>query len=49
MKKLLTIAAALAMTSASAQGSVTGAGASFPFPLYSKMFAEYKGDTGVTV
>ncbi len=28
---------------------LTGAGASFPFPLYSKMFEEYKNETGITV
>ncbi|GGN44347.1 MULTISPECIES: phosphate ABC transporter substrate-binding protein PstS [Deinococcus] len=49
MKKIFVLAAALAVTTASAQSSLTGAGASFPFPLYSKMFAEYKGDTGVSV
>lgn len=32
-----------------ADGSLTGAGASFPFPLYSKMFDEYKKETGVAV
>ncbi len=26
--------------------TITGAGASFPYPLYSKMFAEYKTATG---
>lgn len=30
-------------------GTLTGAGASFPFPLYSKMFDEYKKETGVAV
>ena len=49
MKKIFVLAAALAVTTASAQSSLTGAGASFPYPLYSKMFAEYKGDTGVSV
>ena len=49
MKKTFILAAALAVTTASAQSSLTGAGASFPYPLYSKMFAEYKGDTGVSV
>ena len=34
---------------ASAQGNLTGAGASFPFPLYSKMFAEYKKSATVDV
>ncbi|ADV67950.1 phosphate ABC transporter substrate-binding protein PstS [Deinococcus maricopensis] len=45
MKKILTLGAALVMTAASA-ATLTGAGASFPYPLYSKMFAEYKKATG---
>lgn len=32
-----------------ADGSLTGAGASFPYPLYSKMFDEYAKATGVSV
>ncbi|GHF93003.1 phosphate-binding protein [Deinococcus piscis] len=51
MKKMLTLGLTLlaaAGASASAQ-TITGAGASFPNPLYSKMFAEYKKQTGVTV
>ncbi|GHF55180.1 phosphate-binding protein [Deinococcus metalli] len=39
---------ALVASSATAQ-SLTGAGASFPYPLYSKMFAEYKNAAGVDV
>ncbi|PTA68476.1 phosphate ABC transporter substrate-binding protein PstS [Deinococcus arcticus] len=49
MKKMFALVVALAVTTAAAQSTVTGAGASFPFPLYSKMFAEYKKDKGVTV
>ncbi|MBZ9750201.1 phosphate ABC transporter substrate-binding protein PstS [Deinococcus sp. HMF7620] len=49
MKKMFALAAALTVTMAAAQSTVTGAGASFPFPLYSKMFAEYKNDKGVAV
>lgn len=50
MKKTFLMGLALAVTAtASAQTSLTGAGASFPYPLYSKMFAEYKKDTGVDV
>ncbi|PNY80646.1 phosphate ABC transporter substrate-binding protein PstS [Deinococcus koreensis] len=48
MKKTFLLGLALVVTSASAQ-SLTGAGASFPFPLYSKMFAEYKKESGVDV
>ncbi|MDB5045553.1 MAG: phosphate transporter substrate-binding protein [Deinococcus sp.] len=52
MKKTFLGLALVATTSfgtAAAQGSITGAGASFPFPLYSKMFAEYKEKSGVSV
>lgn len=51
MKKMLTLAIAIAATAgatASAQ-TITGAGASFPNPLYSKMFQEYKNAKGVSV
>ncbi|SMB93956.1 phosphate ABC transporter substrate-binding protein PstS [Deinococcus hopiensis] len=48
MKKTFLLGLALVATTASAQ-SLTGAGASFPFPLYSKMFAEYKKSAGVDV
>lgn len=50
MKKTLLLGLALiTTTTASAASNITGAGASFPFPLYSKMFAEYKKSTGVNV
>ena len=51
MKKSFLLGLALVMTvgTASAQSSLTGAGASFPYPLYSKMFAEYKTAQGVSV
>ncbi|GGM14747.1 phosphate ABC transporter substrate-binding protein PstS [Deinococcus aerophilus] len=48
MKKTFLLGLTLVATTASAQ-SLTGAGASFPYPLYSKMFAEYKKDTGTSV
>jgi phosphate transport system substrate-binding protein len=52
MKKLLMLALALAVPAlagvAGAQ-SLTGAGASFPKPLYDKMFAEYEKATKVKV
>ncbi|MEW6421815.1 MAG: phosphate ABC transporter substrate-binding protein PstS [Deinococcota bacterium] len=48
MKKLFLLGLTLTGTAA-AQTNLTGAGASFPFPLYSKMFAEYKKATGVDV
>jgi len=52
MKKTFLLGLALVTTatvgSASAQG-LTGAGASFPYPLYSKMFAEYRKATGTDV
>jgi phosphate transport system substrate-binding protein len=48
MEKTFLLGLALVATTASAQ-SLTGAGASFPYPLYSKMFAEYKNATGTSV
>ncbi|WP_019010148.1 phosphate ABC transporter substrate-binding protein PstS [Deinococcus aquatilis] len=45
----LALVATASFGTASAQGSITGAGASFPFPLYSKMFAEYKKSASVDV
>jgi phosphate transport system substrate-binding protein len=45
----LALVATASFGTAAAQGSITGAGASFPFPLYSKMFAEYKEKSGVSV
>ncbi|UQN05368.1 phosphate ABC transporter substrate-binding protein PstS [Deinococcus sp. QL22] len=45
----LALVATASFGTASAQGSITGAGASFPFPLYSKMFAEYKEKSSVSV
>ena len=50
MKKTLLLGLALVTTgTAAAQTNLTGAGASFPYPLYSKMFAEYRDTTGVNV
>ncbi|MFC5848304.1 phosphate ABC transporter substrate-binding protein PstS [Deinococcus petrolearius] len=51
MKKsfLLGLTLITATGTASAQSSLTGAGASFPYPLYSKMFAEYKNAQNVSV
>ncbi|GAA5503259.1 phosphate-binding protein PstS [Deinococcus xinjiangensis] len=48
-KTLLGLSALLTISTAAAQTSLTGAGASFPYPLYSKMFAEYKTASGVAV
>lgn len=41
-KTLLGLSALLTIGTAAAQSTITGAGASFPYPLYSKMFSEYK-------
>ena len=43
-KTLLGLSALLTISTAAAQGAITGAGASFPYPLYSKMFSEYKAN-----
>ncbi|MFB9992777.1 phosphate ABC transporter substrate-binding protein PstS [Deinococcus oregonensis] len=45
----LALVATASFGTAAAQTSITGAGASFPFPLYSKMFAEYKKSASVDV
>ena len=47
-KTLLALAGALFVTSAAAQ-TVTGAGATFPYPVYSKWADEYKKATGKQV
>lgn len=49
MKKTLILGLALMTVGTAGAQSITGAGASFPYPLYSKMFAEYKKDSGVDV
>lgn len=52
MKKTFLLGLALVTTATASQAaaqSLTGAGATFPFPLYSKMFAEYRKETGVSV
>ncbi|KEF34463.1 phosphate ABC transporter substrate-binding protein [Deinococcus sp. RL] len=52
MKKTFLLGLALVTTATASQAaaqSLTGAGATFPFPLYSKMFAEYRSETGVSV
>ena len=51
MKKLIAlfVLAASALFPAALAQDLTGAGASFPFPLYSKMFDEYNSQFGVQV
>lgn len=50
MKRTLTLLAILAATAAPALAQdMTGAGASFPFPLYSTMFDAYADATGIEV
>jgi ABC-type phosphate transport system substrate-binding protein len=41
--------AATAAGSAQAQANLTGAGATFPYPIYSKWFYEYAQNTGVKI
>src|SRR5262245_20498364 len=50
MRKLATLTA-LAFFPAvlAAQADLTGAGATFPFPIYSKWFADYSASTGVKI
>jgi phosphate transport system substrate-binding protein len=51
MKKILSLGLGLvaATTAFASAATITGAGASFPYPLYSKMFAEYKKASGTDV
>ncbi len=47
MRKLLILAAAtIAITGAAQAADITGAGATFPFPIYSKWAEAYKKETG---
>ena len=50
MKRILAIAAlaTLAWTSAQA-GDISGAGATFPYPIYSKWVADYQAATGIKI
>lgn len=47
MKKLLTLLAAVGFAVTAQAGSITGAGATFPAPVYSKWAAEYNKQTGI--
>lgn len=51
MKKLIiSVMAALGMTAAAAQAqTITGAGATFPYPIYAKWAEAYKKETGVSL
>jgi phosphate transport system substrate-binding protein len=51
MKRIMISAAILAIACGAgfAQSELTGAGATFPYPLYSKMFDEYSKEYGVKV
>jgi phosphate transport system substrate-binding protein len=46
-KALMGAVAGLAIAATSAFADITGAGASFPFPIYAKWAAAYKGSSGV--
>ena len=47
MKALVGAVAGLAIAATAAMADITGAGASFPFPIYAKWAAVYKGSSGV--
>lgn len=49
MRRISLLLAALTLFTVAAAQNLTGAGATFPFPLYSKMFSVYGQQTGVTV
>ena len=46
-KALIGAVAGLALAATAAMADITGAGASFPFPIYAKWAAVYKGSSGV--
>src|SRR5580765_7282410 len=46
-KALIGAVAGLALAATAAVADITGAGASFPFPIYAKWAAVYKGSSGV--
>ena len=46
-KALMGAVAGLAIATTAAFADITGAGASFPFPIYAKWAAVYKGSSGV--
>jgi phosphate transport system substrate-binding protein len=48
-KTMTTVFATLAIATASSAQTITGAGATFPFPIYSKWAEEYKKATGVSM
>ncbi|MGL4233861.1 MAG: phosphate ABC transporter substrate-binding protein PstS [Casimicrobium sp.] len=48
-KTITTLLATLAIASAASAQTITGAGATFPFPIYSKWAEEYKKATGVSM
>src|SRR3982750_335257 len=47
IKALVGAVAGLALVATAAVADITGAGASFPFPIYAKWAAVYKGSSGV--
>ncbi len=49
IRRAALILAALALVGSAAAQDLTGAGASFPFPLYSKIFDVYNRETGIRV
>ena len=49
IKKLLTLAASFVFISSAYSAEITGAGATFPFPIYSKWADAYKTATGNTL
>jgi phosphate transport system substrate-binding protein len=49
MRLLTTLFTLCVPTALAAQADLTGAGATFPYPLYSKWFADYAAQTGVKI
>jgi phosphate transport system substrate-binding protein len=49
MKRLLTLITALTISAAAQAAEITGAGATFPYPIYAKWAEAYNKATGNTL
>ncbi len=49
MKKLTAFISALLISTVAFSADITGAGATFPYPIYSKWAEAYKKETGVAL
>ena len=49
VQRVMVAAAAVALTGLVHAADISGAGATFPYPIYSKWFADYAAKTGVKI